>query len=136
MRPATAKSRAAITPCENSGPQKQKREDPVLECRRELNLGEPMQVESVGPSRYVDRDDTDQSERPTEEGIKRQLHRAVFLVRRTPDRDEEVFRHNDQLVEDEEEKQVGAEENAVGSAHDQEQPEKELVRPLFDVPGK
>ena len=71
-----------------------------------------------------------------EEGVERQLHRAVFLVGRTPDRDEEIFRDDNELVENEEQEKIGAEKNAVGPADDEEEPEEEFVRPVLDVPGK
>ena len=88
------------------------------------------------PGSDVNGKDPDENERAAEKGIKRQLHRAVFLVGRSPDRDEEIFRHDHQLVENEEEKEIGAEEDAVGTADDEKQPEEKFVRPLLHVPGK
>ena len=122
---------------EHGEPEKQNGKGPGLELRRELKLRELLQIECAGlAGRDVNGDDADEDQRAAEEGIERQLHRAVFLVRGTPDRDEEIFRHDDQLVEDEEQKEIGAEKDAVGSAHDEEEPEEELVRPLLDVPGE
>ena len=97
-------------------------------------MRELLEIERTG--RDVGREDADENERAAEEGIERELHRAVFLVRRSPDRDEEIFRDDDELVENEEQKQIGAEKDAVGSGDDEQQPEEELVRPLLDVPGK
>src|SRR5213595_3501406 len=112
--------------------EEQNGEDPVLELQRELKLGELLEIEGVGAGGDINRDNADQRERAAEERIERQLHRAVFLVRRTPDRDEEILRHNDQLVEDKEEKQIGAQKNAVGTTHNEKEPEEELVRPVLD----
>src|SRR5882724_1357491 len=117
-------------------PEEQNGEDPVLELQRELKLCELFEIERVGAGCDINCDNADQRERAAEERIERQLHRAVFLVRRTPDRDEEILRDNDELVENEEKKKIGAQEHAVGTADDQKQPEKELVRPFLDVPRK
>src|SRR5205814_404855 len=111
-------------------------EDPVLELQRELKLRELLEIEGVGAGCDINCDNADQCERAAEERIERQLHRAVFLVRRTPDRDEEILRDNDELVENEEKKKIGAQEHAVGTADDQKQPEEKLVRPFLDVPRK
>ena len=71
-----------------------------------------------------------------EERIQGQLHRAVFLVLGSEDGDEEIFRHDHQLVENEKQKQIGAEENAVATAHYQQKPEEEFVLSMFDIPRK
>ena len=82
------------------------------------------------PARHVGDENADENERAAEEGIERQLHRAVFPVGRSPDRDQEIFRHDHEFVENEEEEQIGAQENAVRTADDEQEPEKEFVRPL------
>ena len=41
-------------------------------------------------------------QRAAKEGIERELHRAVFFVGRSEDRDEKIFRDDDQFVENEE----------------------------------
>ena len=96
-------------------------------CGVEVELRELLEIEGAGGR--VNGEDADEDERAAKEGIERQLHRAVFLVGRSPDRDQEIFRHDDQLVENEEKEEIGAEEDAVGTGHDQEQPEEEFVRP-------
>src|SRR6476620_7373523 len=70
------------------------------------------------------------------EGIKRQLHRAVLLVGRSPDRDQKIFWDDDEFVEDEEKKKIGAQKNPVGTGDDEEETEKEYVRPFVDVQRK
>ena len=77
-------------------------------------------LEIEGPGRCVSGKDPDENKRAAEERIKRQLHRAVFLVGRPPDRDEEIFRDDHQLVKNKEEKEISAEEDAVGTGDDQE----------------
>src|SRR5207253_4654861 len=67
---------------------------------------------------------------------RRELHRAVFLARRTPDGDEEVFRDNRQFVKNEEQKQIETEENAIDPADEREVKGEELFRALLDVPGE
>src|SRR4051812_39853178 len=122
--------------CQDGEPEKQERENPGLELRVEFKLRELLEIERVTSSCYVNGDDADEGERSAEERIERQLHRAVFLVGRTPDRDQEIFRDDDQLVEDKEEKEIGAQKPPVETADHEKQPEEELVRPLLDVPGK
>ncbi len=107
---------------------------PRLQLRRKLKLREMVQIQRT--ARDIRGDNSKEDERASEERIKRKLHRAVFLVRRSPDRDEKIFRHNHELVENEEQKKIGAEKNAIGTADDQEQPKEELVRPTVDVPRK
>src|SRR5207249_2382671 len=60
----------------------------------------------------------------------------IFLSRRTPDRDEEVFRDNRKFVEDEEQKQIEAEEYAIDPTDEREIKREKLFRALLDVPGK
>src|SRR4029450_11670699 len=114
--------------------EKQNWERPRLEWCIELKLRELIQIERT--SAAVDRDDSEKNEGAAKKRIERQFHRAVFLVRRTEDRDQEIFRDDDELVEKKEEKQIGAEEDAVGTAHHQQEPEEKLFRPIFDIPGK
>ena len=88
-------------------------------------MGELIQVERTGGD--IGGDDSDENKRTAEEGVEGQLHRAVFLVGRSPDRDQEVLGHDHQLVKDKEQEQIGAQKNAEGTAYDKQEPEKELV---------
>src|SRR5204863_1088267 len=76
------------------------------------------------------------NERSAKKRIERQLHRAVFLVGRTKDRDQEIFRDDDQLVEKKEEEEIGAEEYAIGAADYEQDPKEKFVRAINDIPGK
>ena len=119
---------------EHGEPEEHHRERPCLKLQREFVLRELVQIERSGGD--IGGDDGEEDKRAAQERIERQLHRAVFLVGRSPDRDEEILRHDHQLVEDEEQKQIGAEENAIRPADHEQQPEKELVRPVLDIPGE
>src|SRR5205823_5994931 len=115
-------------------PEKEDRKRPPLKLDRELELRELLQVERTGGD--ISGDDGQENKCAAQERIEGQLHGAVFLVGRSPDRDEEIFRHDDKLVEDEKQKQIGAQEHAIRAADHEEQPEKELVRPVIDIPGE
>src|SRR5205814_5552836 len=53
-----------------------------------------------------------------------------------PDGNQEILGDNDQLVENEEKKKIGAEENTVRATHHKEQPKEELVGTMLDIPGE
>ena len=105
-----------------------------MELGRELKLRELVQVERT--SAHVSCDDPKKNERTAEKRIERQFHRAVFLVGRTKDRDQEIFWDDDQLVEKEEEEKIGAEEYAIGAADYEQEPKEKFVRAINDIPGK
>jgi hypothetical protein len=65
-----------------------------------------------------------------DEGVERQLHRAVLAPRRAPDGDEEVLGDDGDLVEDEEQEEIEAEEDAVDAADEREEEGEELVGAL------
>ena len=102
--------------------------------RGKLESSELIQVERTGAD--IGGNDPDENKRTAEEGVKGQLHCAVLLVSRSPDRDQEVLGHNDQFVKDKEQEQVGAQKNAEGATYDEQEPEKELVRSFIHIPGK
>jgi len=99
-----------------------------------LKLRELSQVErsTTDVSGY----DPKKNERSAKKRIERQFHRAVFLVGRTKDRDQEIFWDDDQLVEKEEEEKIGAEEYAIGAADYEQEPKEKFVRAINDIPGK
>ena len=74
----------------------------MLEAFGKLKLGEFHEVESFRPGHHVGRNQPDEHHRAANEGVQREFHRAVFLARRSPDRDEKIFRNNGQFVEHEE----------------------------------
>ena len=97
-----------------------------------MELRELIQVERAGC--HVSGKNTDEDERPTEERIKSQLHRAIFLIGRSEDRDEKIFRNDHDLIEDKEQKQIGAQEDAVRTGDNKQQPEEKFVLPMFHIP--
>src|SRR5438477_530714 len=113
-------------------PDEQHGKRPRLKLRCELKLRELLKIERS--SGHVRGDDSDEDERASEEGIKRELHRAVLLVRRSPDRDQEIFWNDHELVEEEEEEEIGAEKDAIRAADHKKKPKEEFVRPMFNVP--
>src|SRR5262249_32024379 len=116
---------------ENRKSQKQNRESPRLELWTELKLGQLLEIQCgrcvSGPSIDVNGEDPDENECAAEEGVKRQLHRAVLLVGRSPDRDEEIFRDDHQFIENEKKEKIGAEKDAIRTAYDKKEPEEEFV---------
>src|SRR6266404_4497774 len=113
---------------------KQNWKRPGLELRRKFKLRELIQVERATDD--VNHDDPEKHERAAEERIESQLHRSVFLVGRTEDRDQEIFRDDDQLIKKKKEKEISAEKNAVGAGDHEQKPEEKLFRAFFEVPGK
>ena len=103
------------------------------------------------------RDDGDPHEHAAGDEVEHELHRPVFLgaivfpaaaeaapldgVLRSevgaaaPHADEQVHRHNGQLVEEEEEEEVRGQEDAVHARHQQHQPDEEVLGPVGHVPG-
>ncbi len=57
---------------------------------------------------HVSGQNSDKDERASKERVKRQLHGAVFAIGRAPGGDEKILWNNDELVKDEEEKQIRA----------------------------
>ena len=70
-------------PARTANPRNKTGKAQAWNCGCELKLREPLQIERRGDiaGGDVNGDDPDENERAAEEGIKRQLHRAVFLVR-------------------------------------------------------
>jgi hypothetical protein len=100
---------------------------------RGRQLGE---TEAVAAGRRVGPEHARQHQRAAGEGIEHELHRAVLAVGRTPLRDEEILRHDRDLVEDEEHERVGAQEHAAHAADQREVEREELAGALRDVPGE
>jgi len=99
---------------EHGKAEKQNRKRPRLQLGRELKLREQIQVERSTTD--VGGDDPKKNERAAKKRIQRQLHRAIFLVGRAEDRDQEILGDDDQLVEKKEEEEIGAQEYAIGAA--------------------
>src|SRR5438874_3540754 len=108
--------------CQHGEAEKQNRESPGLQLGRKLKLRELVQVERATGD--ISDDDSKKNKRPTKERIQGQFHRAVLFVGRTEDRDQEIFRDNDNLVEKEEQEKIGTEKNAVRTANYEEKPEE------------
>src|SRR5439155_17483995 len=104
------------------------------QLRIEVELRQLIQIQGAGC--HVDDEDSGENEHSTEERIECKLHRAVLLVSRTEDGDQKIFRHDDQFVECEEQEQIGAEENAVATTHNKQQPEEKFALAMIDIPGK
>ena len=99
-------------------------------------MGQLKQVKGLSTGDHVRGDETDQHHRAADERVDRQLHRAVFLARGTPDRDQEIFWDDCQFVKDEEKKNIEAEEHTIDTA-DQREVEREIfLGTMFDVPRK
>jgi len=105
-------------------------EHPNLFVAREMGRGlrEIAEAEALTAGRGVGPEQTGEDERAARERIEHELHRAVFAVGGAPVRDEEIFRHDRDLIEDEERERIGAEEHAVDAA-DQREVERERIRP-------
>ena len=84
--------------------------------------------------RRVGREQADQHHGRADEGVERQLHGPVLAARGTPDGDEEVFGNDGDFVEDEEQKEIEAEKDAVDAADEREIKREELVGAQLDVP--
>src|SRR6185369_10326185 len=69
--------------------EKHHRKRPVLEPWIETKSTQLIEIERA--CGHIRREDAEEYQRTAKEGVQRQLHRAVFLVGRTPDRDQEVF---------------------------------------------
>src|ERR1051326_587337 len=112
------------------------REGPHLKILREWKFGQVLDVHGVSAGYDIRSNQTDEHHSAADEGIERELHRAVFAPCGTPNRDDEILWDDRDLIENEEQEQIETEEDAV-HAPDQGQVEREeLVGPSFDVPGK
>src|SRR4030095_8948088 len=107
---------------------------PRLQARTKVELRQLIQIQRSGGR--ISNKDSGENEHSTEERVERQIHRAVLLVGRTKDGDKKIFRHNHQFVECEEQKQIGAEKNAVTTSYDQQQPEEKFALTMVDIPRK
>src|SRR4051812_33724084 len=103
--------------CESN---KHQRKGPLLETLGERKYRQFGQLKGMRARNDIRRDQADKNHRAANEGINRQLHRAVFLVGRAPDRDEKIFWDDRQFVEYEQQEQIEAEENSVDSADQRE----------------
>ena len=87
------------------------------------------------PARHDPRgDQTDEHEMAAHERIQRQFHRAIFLARAAPARDEEIFRDDGQLIKHEQQQHVETQEDAIHAADEREIKREEFLGALFDVP--
>ena len=77
---------------ERTEAEKRQREDPGLECGREVVLGPDPHVEAAGAHLPVDQCERDDESRAAREQEQRELHRGVFLACRAPYRDEQIDR--------------------------------------------
>src|SRR6266496_5786928 len=117
---------------EYSETEKQHGKRPRLQLRRKLELRQLIQIQRSGS--YVCDENPDEYEHAAKKRIERQLHRPVFLVGRSEDGNKKILRHDYQLVEREEQKQIRAQKNSVAASHNEQQPEEKFVLPMFDVP--
>ena len=92
------------------------------------------QAETIGPSGRIGPEHAGEHQRAAREGVEHELHRAVFAVGGAPFCDEEIFRDDGDLVEDEEHEGIHAEEDAVNAADEREVEGEELAGALLDVP--
>src|SRR5262249_42280600 len=99
-----------------------------------MELGQLIEIERTG--RRISDKNPCENEHSTEERVERQLHGAVLLVGRPKDGDEKIFGHDDEFVEREEQKQIGAEENAVATSDNEQQPEEKFALTLIHIPRK
>jgi hypothetical protein len=81
-------------------------------------------------------DQADEHQMAADERIQRQFHRAVFLARAAPARDEEIFRDDRQFVKHEQQQHIEAQEHAIHAADEREVEGEKFLRALLDVPGK
>src|SRR5436190_930043 len=76
-----------------------------------MKLAEIVQIQRT--CGHICGDDSDKNKRTAKEGIERQLHRAVLLVGRSPNRDQKILRHDYQFIEDKKKEQIGPKKNAA-----------------------
>src|SRR5208282_828942 len=96
---------------------------------REGELRQNWQIKALAPGHDKSGDQADQDHRAADKRIKHQFHRAVFTLGGSPAGDEKVLWNDGQLVKDEEQKEVEAQENAIDGADQPEIKRKELLRP-------
>src|SRR5213594_1722961 len=103
---------------------------PVLESFRKLKFREFEQVESVraglGPCDHIGCDQSDKDHGTSDKRIEHELHRAILPSRRTPDRDQKIFRDDGQLVEHEEQKKIEADKHTVDATDQRKVKAKEF----------
>src|SRR4030095_4448262 len=116
----------------HSEAEEQHRKGPCLQLGTEVELRQLIQIQGAGC--HVGDKDSGENEHSTEERVEGQLHRAVLLVSRSKDRDEKILRHDDEFVEREEQEQIGAEENAVATTYNEQQPEEKFALAMIDIP--
>src|SRR4030095_16630765 len=112
-------------------PEEQHGKCPRLQARTKVELRQLIQIQRSGGC--VSDKDSGKNEHSTKERVECQFHRAVLLVGRTKDGDEKILRHDHQFVECEEQKQIGAEKNAVTTSYDQQQPEEKFALASVDM---
>ena len=86
--------------------------------------------------RRIRRQQSDQHHRRSDKRVQRQLHRRILAPRRSPDRDQEILRHDRNLVKHKQQEQIEAEKHAVHAADQRQKEREELIRPQFDVPAE
>ena len=79
---------------------------------------------------------SDQHHRRSDKRVQRQLHRRILAPRRSPDRDQEVLRHDRNLIKHKQQEQIEAEKHSIHAANQRQKESEELIRPQFDVPAE
>ena len=113
---------------ENCEPDKHQRKRPHLKAHGKRHFASSTKSRRVAARSRIRREQADQHHRAADERVERQLHRAVFAPRRTPDRDEEILRDDRDFVEHKQQEQIEAEEHAIHAADEREVERKELLR--------
>src|SRR5207247_6984278 len=118
----------------------EREEDPALQREVERDGLEIEERERGGTGVHVEREQSDENERRSEQEIEGQLHRGVFFrsdarlairpredaagahfARRAPDADEQVHRQDRELVEEKEDEEIERAEDAVDAGDEGEE---------------
>src|ERR1043165_4004686 len=123
-------------PRQNRKADERQRENPYLKRLRKSEFREFEKAHRFSARDHKRRDHANQNHRASHKRIQRKLHRAVFLARRTPDRDQEIFWNDRQFIKNEDQKQIEAEEHAVHTADQREIKREKFFRTILDIPRK
>src|SRR5664280_913177 len=119
---------------ENCEAGEDEREAPHLEADGQAGVRKIDEVGGVAACGGVGGEQADEHHGRADEGVESELHGSVLAARGTPDGDEEVLGDDGDFVEDEEQEEIEAEEDAVNAADESEIEGEELVGAMFDVP--
>ncbi len=120
----------------NGKTDKNQRKSPHLEVARKRILREIDQAHRLRAGGHERGDHSDKHHGAAGEGVEGELHRAILAPRRSPDGNQKILGDDRDLIEDEQQKEIEAQKNAIHRPDEHQVKLEKLRRAPLDIPGE